>query len=110
MDDSINGAQLLLEEFDEELQNRRLTKKDRLLLRSSQYILKGMISMRQDISTLKSHDVIGWAKRNPRGAWLFGIGLLTVNSMVNWSGIRKPLLQSVIHFATGIVIPLDVLP
>ena len=110
MEDTLNGAKLLLEDIETELENRRLSRKDRLMLRSHKYMLESLSPIREDVSALKRHDVVGWAKKNPRSAALFAVGILAVNSMVNWSGIRKPALQAIIHVTTGIMIPLDALP
>lgn len=110
MEDVANGAQLLIDEIDQELENKRLAKRDRLYLRSNRYILQSLIPLRQDVYTLKKHDSIAWAGRNPRTTWFLGIGFLVLNGMINWAGIRKPLLQGVIHVTTGIMIPLDALP
>jgi hypothetical protein len=108
--DPINGVQILLDEIEEELSNKRISKRDRLYLRSNQYILKSLIPIREDVHTLKNHDAIAWAAKNPKGAWILGISLFMANSMINWSGLRKPILQGLIHFTTGIMLPLDSLP
>lgn len=109
-DDAVNGVKLLLDEIDVELENKRLSRRDRLYLRSNQYILKSLIPIREDVQSLKSHDVIAKAVKNPKGAWIMGISIFLLNSMINWAGLRKPIMQAVIHFTTGIMIPLDALP
>jgi len=108
--DHMNGAQLLLDEIDAELENKRMSKRDRLHLRSTQYILKSLVPIREDVHQLKKHDAIAWVRSNPRSAWLLGIGVLSVNSMVNWEIIRRPVLQTIIHVVTGIVVPINSLP
>ena len=109
-DDAVNGVALLLDEIDVELANKRLSRRDRLYLRSNQYILKSLIPIREDVQVLKSHDVIAYGVKNPKSAWMMGISIFLLNSMINWAGLRKPIMQAVIHFTTGIMIPLDALP
>jgi len=112
-DDMYNGAKLLLQDIDTELENKRLSRRDRLMLRSQKYLLEQTVLMRQvrlEVDALKKHDVIGWAYDHPRGALLSILGLGAVNSMVNWSGIRKPIIQAIAKNLFGVDLPLDVIP
>lgn len=109
MEDATNGVKLLLTDIDIEL-GKRLSSKDKVTLRSIKYLLEALPPMREDLRTLKKHDALGWAGENPKSAWMLSIGFLVLNSAINWSGIRKPLLQGIIHVTTGIMIPIDSLP
>lgn len=117
MDEHKNGTVLLLEEIDTELIKKNITQRDRLMLKSMRYILEEVPITRANISKLngevailEKNNIVLQAKKHPKGAALFMIGLLTVNSMINWAGIRRPILQGIIHVTTGIVVPLDSLP
>lgn len=102
-----NGARLLLDEIDRQLDTKRLTEINRLNLRVAKYQLENLIDMRRDVRQLKDHDVISKIKNNPRFSALLFAVFLVVNSMVNWAGIRKPLLQAIILQTTGVLVPLD---
>ena len=108
-DDEINGAKMLLERVDAALSNKRLAADRRLILEIQQYQLKYLVQMRADISRLKRHDVIQWMQENKKLSIVIAILLLIVNSMVNWSGIRKPLLQTLLY-QFGIIVPIDAIP
>jgi hypothetical protein len=108
-EDTTNGVRLLLTDIDAELE-KKLSSKDKVILRSTKYLLESLPPIRDDLNTLKKHDAIGLASKNPKTAWLLFVGVFAVNSMINWSGIRKPILQAIIHFITGVMIPLDALP
>ena len=109
-EDFTNGAKVLIDEINHELKNSKLSKRDRLIFRVLVYDLESLAPLRYDVAILKKHDAIAWAGRNPKSTWFLGIGFLVLNSMINWAGIRKPLLQGIIHVTTGIMIPLDALP
>jgi hypothetical protein len=116
MDTHHNGTRLLLDDIDAEL-NKRISSRDKLLLRSMQYILQEIPetrskihTMQGEIATLEKSSLVVQAKKNPKTAFVFAILLFTLNSMVNWQGIRRPILQGVIYSTTGILIPLDALP
>ena len=109
-DDMVNGVQLLLDDINTELQNKRIPRRERLLLTSNKYILESIVPLRKDVSRLKGHDVVEWGKTNPKLAIFSALGLLTLNGVINWSGIRKPLIQGIVHAATGVMLPLDSIP
>jgi hypothetical protein len=107
---TLNGAKLLIDEIDRELDKKTISNRDRLMLRSHRYQLEAVAEVRSELIPLKKHDVIGWAQANPKSAWLIGIGGLVVNSMINWASIRKPLVQAAIMHTTGVLVPLDNIP
>jgi len=115
-DDIENGAKILLEQIDEILKNKRLTEKDRLLWRVHKYLLAEVPVTRRDISGLRKaqeklekHSIILWAKAYPKMAGLLIVSGLVANSMINWSGVRKPLIRSAL-LSLGIDVPLDSIP
>lgn len=108
-DNPLEGAQIIIDEIDMELRKKQAST-SRLLLRSHRYQLAAIGSLRGELETLKKHDVIGWAQAHPRASVFIVLGGLTLNSMVNWASVRKPILQAIIQFVTGVSIPLDSLP
>ena len=109
-EDNINGAQMLLERIDAALDNKKLPADRRLLLEVQQYNLRYTIQMRADISNLKKHDLLQRMKDNPKLSFAIIVLLLLVNGMVNWAGIRRPLLQSIIYQLFGVLLPIDSIP
>lgn len=112
-----NGSKLLADEIDSELSKRNITHRDRLMLRGMKYLLLEVPSTRKNIDELKAdtknlekNSVLIQAKKHPKAAFITAIGLLVVNSMVNWAGIRKPIIQALILQTTGILLPLDSIP
>lgn len=73
--DYINGVSILLPEIEEILSSSRLSRKERAILTSIAYILKSIPPMRADIETLKSNDLFGVAKRNPKAVLLIAFVL-----------------------------------
>jgi len=109
-EDTINGVAMLLDEIDDELGNKRLSKRDRLYLRCNRYILESIVPIRRDVMALKRHDAFAWMQKSPKLATALIFSALILNSVINWSGIRRPIIQSLIHMAFGVSIPLDQLP
>lgn len=114
--DLSNGAKLLLDEVNEVLENKRLPHKDRLMWRIHEYQLRETVSTRGrlqkvegDIETLKSNSILLWAKSNKKAAAFGLIGFGVLNSMVSWSGIRKPLLAALLGYV-GIKVDPEQLP
>jgi len=107
MDTTANGARLLLDEIKAQLEKKRLSEITRLQLRVDKYQLENLIEMRQDVRVLKSHDMIQKSAENPKLAAFVFLLVLVINSMVNWAGVRKPLLQAFFLHVFGILIPLD---
>lgn len=109
-EDTINGAQMLLERIDAELSKKKLTADRRLLLEIQQYNLRYTVQMRTDIANLKKHDIIQRMQENPKLSFAIIIMLLLVNGMVNWAGIRKPIIQTIIYQVSGVLLPIDAIP
>lgn len=109
MDDQ-NGAKILLGEIEVALENKKLTVQKRLELRIHKYTLENTIIMRRDIRALKKHDVIQWVSDNPKTAGLIVGAMLLLNSIVNWAGIRKPLIHAVFMNLFGLNIPIEAIP
>lgn len=109
-EDTQNGARILIEEIDRVLEQKTISSINRLLLRVSRYQLMATIQLRAEIAPLKRHDVVGWAIEHPRAAWLISIAILVANSMINWEGVRKPLMQAVILHTMGVLVPFESLP
>ena len=109
-EDTINGAQMLLERIDAELAKKKLTADRRLLLEIKQYNLRYTVQMRTDIAVLKKHDILQRMQTNPKLSFAIVILLLLLNGMVNWAGIRRPLLQTIIYQVTGMLLPIDSIP
>ena len=108
--DTMNGAQLLLDEIDIELEKKKIPTSTRLLLKAQRYNLQSVVLMREDIALLKKHDVVQHMQSNPKLSIVIILLLLVVNGMVNWSGIRKPILQGIIYQLFGVLLPLDAIP
>lgn len=108
--DLMNGAQMLLDRIDTELLKKRLPADRRLLLEAQQYNLRYTVQMRADISELKKHDLIQRMSENPKLSFAIIFLLLFINGMVNWAGIRKPLLQTFVYQVFGVLLPLDAIP
>lgn len=68
-----------------------------------------MLALRAQVDTLDRTSIVLWARRNPRAAWFAGVGVFALNSMINWSGVRKPVIHSILK-AVGIDIPLAEIP
>ena len=111
-----NGTGILLDDIDAEL-SKRISSRDKLLLRSMRYILEEIPDTRRNIQTMKGdivelqkNSIVIQAKRNPKTAVFVFLAVFVFNSMVNWAGVRKPILQGIIYSTTGILVPLDALP
>lgn len=52
--DNINGVAILLDDIQGELNKKRLSAKDRVILKSLEYIMKSLPPIREDVSNLKS--------------------------------------------------------
>lgn len=109
-EDTMNGAQMLLDRIDAELLKKKLPADRRLLLEVQQYNLRYTVQMRSDIANLKKHDVIQRMQENPKLSFALIFLLLFINGMVNWAGIRKPLLQTIVYQVFGVLLPLDAIP
>jgi len=115
--DYTNGSKLLVDEIGSELSKKNITQRDRLLLRGMKYLLeevprtRGAVgSLEDDAKLLKKNSILIQAKNHPKTAFLSIAGLLVINSMVNWAGIRKPILQAIILQVFGVLLPLDSIP
>lgn len=117
MDEHANGTALLLEEIDAELTKRGISQRDKLMLKSMRYLLEEVPVTRRnigkltiDVGILEKSNIVLQAKKHPKTAAMLMAGLFAVNSMINWAGIRRPILQGIIYVTTGIVVPLESLP
>lgn len=106
--DTLNGAKIIIDEMKEELTaNKRLSRQDKMYLKSSIYQLTLLSNLRGDVEVLKKHDVFSWAVTYPK---LFTIGVLLMiilGGLIDWGIIRKPLMQGVLKLIFGIDIPLQ---
>jgi len=114
--EDLNGSKVLIDEIDMEL-DKRLSQRDRLMLRSMRYLLlevpvtRGYIKKFDgEIRNLENNNILIQAKSHPKTAAIVTLSFLALNSLVNWQGIRRPILQAAIHLFTGVMIPLDALP
>lgn len=117
MEEYQNGSKILAGEIELELDKKGLSQRDRLLLRGILYLLKetpitrtSLVRMDTDIKKLEKHNIVLWVQAHPKTAVFVAAGILIVNSMINWAGLRRPILQGVIHATTGVIIPLENLP
>ena len=62
-----------------------------------------------EIKELKRTSVSRWIKENPKTTFLIFSGIFVVNSMINWQGIRRPILKTILGYV-GIDVPLESLP
>jgi len=112
-----NGSILLLEEIDKELARKSIPNRERLMLRVMRYLLQDVPNTRakieqveKDVKELERNSILMIAKRSPRNAAMVVLAIFVANSLVNWQGIRRPILQALIHATTGMLVPIDVLP
>lgn len=61
------------------------------------------------VAELKKKNIITWISENKTKALGVFIGIFALNSVVNWAGIRRPLLQAVGRLF-GVEIPLELIP
>lgn len=118
-DDKYNGSTALVKKMETLLQEKKLSTSAavRLMLEKDladikadherDLILSDLVK-RQAI--LESHDIVKRIKDHPKLSFAFFVLFLILNSMVNWSGIRKPAIQAVVYQVFGILIPLDSIP
>lgn len=62
-----------------------------------------------DIAELKQKNIILWITARPKTSLLIFAGVFILNSMINWAGVRRPLLYALLKHL-GIDIPLDSIP
>ena len=117
MDIHTNGTALLIDEIDAELSKRNISQRDKLMLKSMRYLLEevpitrgNIFKLSADVAILEKNNIVLQAKKHPKIAAMLMVGLLAANSMINWAGIRRPIMQGIIHITTGILVPLDALP
>lgn len=65
-DDHMNGVALLLEDIKSESQRKRMSAKDRIILKSLDYILRSIPPIREDVNNLKSTSVGYRAWQRPK--------------------------------------------
>lgn len=102
----INGAQLLLEEVEAQLKNKRISQKDKLQFKVLKYHLESLIILRSEVHILKKHDWVGWMAENPKFAILILFLTMTINNMINWKEAWKPVIQALISLS-GVHLPLN---
>lgn len=62
-----------------------------------------------DIADLKKRNIVLWITARPKTSLLIFAGVFIINSMINWAGVRRPLLYALLKHL-GIDIPLDSIP
>jgi hypothetical protein len=70
-EDSMNGVALLLEDIESEFRKKRMSAKDKIILRSLEYILKSIPPIREDVKNLKSVSVGYRMWQNPKASFIF---------------------------------------
>lgn len=108
--DLLNGAKLIIDEMKEELENKKLPKRDRLYLTSGIYQLTLLSNLRSDVETLKKHDLFSWATTYPKVATAGVLLLIVLSSVIDWAAIRKPIIQGLIKLLSGIDLPTESIP
>lgn len=63
----------------------------------------------KDIGDLKQNNIMMWVKANRGKAFFVFVGIFAVNSIINWQGIRKPLIHAALH-ALGLDVPIELIP
>jgi hypothetical protein len=91
MDDTINGVALLLTDIEGELSKKRITNRDKIILKSLEYLLKSLPPLRSDIYEVKNTSYGYWANRNPQKAFL---AVFFITSFLI-SDIRQPVFAFV---------------
>lgn len=107
---NLSDLQLYLNELDVELRKKNLPRRDRLILTGLRHNLQKNQQIDLEIEILKKHDLVQKAITYPRTTAVMIMSILIINSMVNWTGVRKPLMQATIYQISGVLIPLDSLP
>jgi hypothetical protein len=87
--DIVNGVALLQEDIQGELQKKRLSTQDRLVLKSLEYILKSLPPLREDVSTLKRTSIGYRSWQEPRKATV--IFFLVYSFLI--SDLREPFFH-----------------
>lgn len=103
--DNLNGARLIIEEMEAELNNKRISRQDRMFMKSTIYQLRLLSTLRSDVETLKSHDVFSWVMTYPKMATIAVLAVVILGGLIDWGIIRKPLLQGLLKLLSGIDIP-----
>lgn len=89
-DDHMNGVGILLVDITELLKNKRLSSKDRVILKSLEYMLKSLPPIREDVGRLKKRSWGLWAYDNPtRAAIIF----FAIYSFFISDVIREPVFR-----------------
>ena len=63
----------------------------------------------KEIEKLKENNILFWIKSNKKASVLIFISIFVFNSMINWSGIRRPVLHALLKHL-GIDVPVESIP
>ncbi len=88
-EDHMNGVALLLEDIKSESTRKRMSAKDRIILKSLDYILRSIPPIREDVNNLKSTSVGYRAWQRPKASFI--IFFLLYSFAI--SDLRTPVFQ-----------------
>lgn len=63
----------------------------------------------EQIDKLKMNNILMWMQANKRNSVLIFVGIFVVNSMINWAGIRRPILSAIFKHM-GLDVPIESIP
>lgn len=70
----------------------------------------GRVKKNEDkIATLQDNSLLMIIKKNPTKSFLVMLGVFALNSMVNWAGLRRPLLAAFFRLF-GLDVPEELIP
>ena len=62
-----------------------------------------------DIEKLKENNILMWMRGNKKSSIFIIIAVLVLNSMINWAGLRRPILHALFNHL-GIDVPIESIP
>jgi hypothetical protein len=62
-----------------------------------------------EIEKLKENNILMWMRGNKKSSIFIIIAVLVINSMINWAGLRRPILHALFN-NLGIDVPIESIP
>ena len=62
-----------------------------------------------EIEKLKENNILMWMRGNKKSSIFIVIAVLVINSMINWAGLRRPILHALFN-NLGIDVPIESIP
>lgn len=106
--DTLNGAKIIIQEMEAELDNKKLSRRDGMYIRANIYQLTVLSSLMGEIEEIKKHDLIGWAMKHPKLSIFISIGTFILIQTIDWISMTRPLLSAVLKHYADIDLPIKI--